>query len=58
MNSLAFAKTVVAAVICGTGATAGIVLYPHRGATAIWIAVGAVALGFVLAAIPVTRRNS
>jgi hypothetical protein len=58
MNSLAFAKTVLAAVICGTGATAGIVLYPHQGAIAIWIAVAAVAFGFALAAIPVKRRNS
>ena len=57
MKRLAFAKTVFAAVICGTGSTAAIALYPYFGSSAIWAGVACVAIGFVVAAIPLPGRR-
>lgn len=56
MTPSALIKTVAAAVLCGTGATAGIAFYPTKGAAAVWIAAVAVAAGFILAAVPVKGR--
>jgi hypothetical protein len=57
MSLLANAKAVAGAVICGTGATSGLVLYPLYGAKAVWIAVLAIAAGFAVAAWPVGRKR-